>query len=247
VHEAIDVVLGISTGVSAVHACGMVHRDLKPGNIVMDRGTPRIADFGSVRTLDKDTAETSASQHSILYRPPESCATNRYSRRGDVYQVGLVTYQLLGGELHYDGTQYLTARERKQYEAIDDPVDRSLFVDKVIRQRADAGTLIDFSSLSPWISNGAKRVIRAMTCPEPNERLSSMADVAAEMSQLRTTLRNWRLVDTVARLATQDKVIELRPTAASRYEAFQQKAGAFRRVQGWEPSTLADLVKRCSS
>jgi len=245
-HYAIDVVLGISTGVSAIHSCGMVHRDLKPGNIVIDQGIPRIADFGSVKTLDKDTAETTVSQHSVLYRPPESFATGRYSRLGDVYQVGLVAYQLLGGALPYDGTKYLTARERKQYEAISDVVDRSLFVDRALQQRAEMGKLMDLASLPPWITNAAKRVIRAMANPKPQERLGSMADVAAEMSRLRTTLRNWQLVGTTARLVADDRTIELRCTTANRYEAFQQKAGAFRRIPGWEPSTLDDLVNRCS-
>jgi serine/threonine protein kinase len=224
----------------------MVHRDLKPGNIVVDRGCPRIGDFGSVRSLGANGTETTASHHSVLYRPPECFATNLYSRRGDVYQVGLVTYQLLGGVLHYDGTRYLTRRQRKQYEEIRDQIDQSLFVDNVIRQRAEAQTLLDLTSLPPWISNGAKRAIREMTHPTPNERLSSMGDVAASMSQLRTTLKNWRLVGTIARLETEDRVLEIRPSTTKRYEAFQQRAGAFRRVPGLEPSTFSDLVTRCS-
>jgi serine/threonine protein kinase len=247
VHDAIDVVLGISTGASVIHARGMVHRDLKPGNIVMDRDAPRIADFGSVRILVDGANETSASQHSVLYRPPESFATNRYSRCGDVYQVGLVTYQLLGGTLPHDGRQYLAPRERMQYEALGNDIDRSLFVDKVIRRRAEAGSLIDTNSLPPWISNRAKRALRSMTHPDPSQRLTSMSDVAAAMSTLRTTLHNWRFIGTTAQLLTADRVIEVRLTASNRYEAFQQKAGPFRRVSGMEPSTLADLVKRCSS
>lgn len=185
VHDAIDVVLGISYGVSAIHAAAMVHRDLKPANIVMDEGTPRIADFGSVRTLDSASKETSASQHSVLYRPPESFASGRYSRSGDVYQIGLIAYQLFGGELPYDGTKYLSSREQKEYEAIGDPIDKSLFVDNVIRRRAETGKLMDFSSLPPWISNGARRGLRQMTHPNPVERLASIADVAAAMSKLR--------------------------------------------------------------
>ncbi|HEX4769538.1 MAG TPA: serine/threonine-protein kinase [Bryobacteraceae bacterium] len=246
VHEAIDVVLGISCGVSAIHAAGMVHRDLKPANIVMDEGTPRIADFGSVRTLDSGSNETSASQHSVLYRPPESFASNRYSRSGDVYQIGLVAYQLFGGALPYDGTQYLSTRERKEYEAIEDPIDQSLFVDNVIRQRAETGKLMDFGSLPPWISGGARRALRQMTHPNSGNRLASVADVAAAMSKLRTTHDDWRFIGPTAQLATLDKVIELRPTKSNRYEAFQRKTGTFRRMPGMEPSTLADLIKRCS-
>jgi serine/threonine protein kinase len=247
VHDAIDVALGISNGVSALHACEMVHRDLKPGNIVMDRGVPRIADFGSVRILAKGARETTASQHSVLYRPPEAFATNRYGRTGDAYQVGLVTYQLLGGVLHYDGTRYLSARERKQYDTTQDNVDRSLIVDAAIKRRAEAGLLIDLNSLPPWITQSAKRMIRAMTKPLPSERTSSMAEVASGLSRLRTTLHNWHFDGGTASLVTASKVIELRPTTGNHFEAFQQETGGFRRIPGWEPSTLADLVTRCQT
>lgn len=103
VHTALDVAVGICCGVSSIHAAGMIHRDLKPGNIVMHAGTPRIADFGSVTAIEKGHQDVVASRHSILWRPPESFETGRYSKKGDVYQIGIAVYQLLGGKLHYDG------------------------------------------------------------------------------------------------------------------------------------------------
>jgi len=246
VHDAIDVVLGITHGVSALHVRGMVHRDLKPANIVIDGGRALIADFGSVRVLGLPSGETSASHHSILYRPPESFATKRYNRSGDVYQIGLIAYQVLGGALPYEGTEYFSARQRKEYLAIESPIDQSLFVDSVIRRRAQAGTLLDLSSLPPWISHGAKRVLGRMTNPDPAQRLTSVAEVAVAMSNLRGSLRNWRYVGETAQLVILDRVIELRPSGKNQYEAFQCKQGNFRRVPGMEPSTLADLVQRCS-
>jgi serine/threonine protein kinase len=212
----------------------------------LNQNTPRIADFGTVRVLDNGSDVTSASQHSGLYRPPESFANNQYSRSGDVYQIGLVAYQLLGGALPYDGRKYLSPRERKAYEAIEDPIDKSLYVDNVIRRKAETGALADCTSLPPWISASAKSALRQMTHPDPHQRLASMADVAAAMSQLRGTLRNWRFIGPVAQLITADRVIELRPTASNQYEAFQQKKGMFRRMPGMESSTLADLVRRCA-
>lgn len=245
VHQAIDIVLGISYGVSAIHAKGMVHRDLKPGNVVMDDNVPRIADFGTVRVLNQDSSMTTASQHSGLFRPPESFSTNQYTRSGDVYQVGLLAYQLLGGLLHYDGRNYLSQRERKEYDAMQDQIVQSIFVDGVIRRKAENGTLLDLTSLPPWISATAKKVLRQMTHPAPSQRLASMADVAAGISKLRGTCANWRFVGSVPTLAIADRTIELRPLPSGRYEAFQQKKGEFRRVPGVEPSALADLVKNC--
>jgi serine/threonine protein kinase len=248
VHNAIDTVLGISLGVSAIHANGMVHRDLKPGNIVLYGEIPRIADFGTVRVLENGSDVTSASQHSGLYRPPESFANNQYSQSGDVYQIGLVAYQLLGGALPYDGREYLSPREHKRYQAMGDPIDQCLYVDAAIRRKAETGTLLDFTSLPPWISVGAKNALRQMTNPDPRKRLASMADVAATMSKLRKKHQNWRFIGPIAQLALADRVIELRPTASTRYEAFQKKKGStpFRRIPGMEPSELADLIGRCT-
>jgi len=247
VHECVDIVLGIGHGVSAIHARGMVHRDLKPGNVVMDGAIPRIADFGTVRILDPDSSVTTASQHSSLYRPPESWSTNTYTRAGDVYQLGFVTYQLLGGRVHYDGRNYLTAAERKTYEGMQDVVDQSLFVDAAIRRKAENGTLADLSSLPPWITVASKKALRNMLHPDPGERLGSMADVTAAMHKFRGDTDNWSFRVDVARLAKSGKVFELRPTGSGNYEAFQQKKSSFRRVPGLQPDTLAALVKDCSS
>lgn len=247
VHTAIDIALGICAGTSAIHAQRMVHRDLKPANIVMDEGTPRIADFGSVKALLPGEMETTASQHSILYRPPESFDTHRYSVKGDVYQLGLLMYQLFGGTLSYDGRSYLTPHECLAYDAMIDPGDQSLFVDAAIRRRAQAGTLIVMRSLPPWITNTGQRAIRAMTCPNPDERAGSVADVAAHFSRLRPVLANWRWGGSCARLEMGRRVIELRPAGNNLYEAFQQGSGKFRRVSGIRRATLAALVRQFST
>lgn len=247
VHEALDVALGICNGVSAIHALKMLHRDLKPGNIVMQAGTPQIADFGSVRMLGDGDSYVNASQHSILYRPPESFATGRYTAKGDVYQVGVVLYQLLGGHLPYDGGEYLTTKELKQLASIEDPVDRSIYVDRVIRSRAEAGTLLLHSSLPPWITGVAKRALRHMTSPDPEGRCSSVADVAAALTQLRAAVANWRYFGDVAVLRTEGRTIELRPAdeGVVLYQAYQAPNvdTPFRRVPGSKPGSLADVLR----
>ena len=162
--SAIDVALGICNGVSAVHRMNMVHRDLKPGNVVLLHGTPQIADFGSVRQLNC-SGTVNASKHSILFRPPESFASNQYSAQGDIYQIGVVSYQLLGGSLPYDGEYYLTSKQKKQYLSIADYVDQSIFLDTAIRERAELGKLLDFNSLPPWVNNLARRLLRFNNAP----------------------------------------------------------------------------------
>lgn len=247
VHEALDVALGICHGVSAIHALKMLHRDLKPGNIVMQAGTPQIADFGSVRMLSDGESHVTASRHSILYRPPESFATGRYTAKGDIYQIGVVLYQLLGGYLPYDGNQYLTPKELKQLASMADPVDRSIFVDGVIRRCSEAGFLLRHRSLPPWVTGGAKRALRDMINPDPQSRCNSVADVAAALTQLRATMANWRWDGDVAVLRTEGKTIELRPAdeGALLYQAYQAANidAPFRRVPGSKPGQLADVLR----
>jgi serine/threonine protein kinase len=247
VYEALDVVLGICNGVSAIHNMKMLHRDLKPGNIVMQVGMPQIADFGSVRMLSDGEDHVTSSRHSILYRPPESFATGRYTAKGDIYQIGVVLYQLLGGHLPYDGNDYLTIKEVKQLALIGDPVDKSIFVDGVIRSRAEAGSLLTYSSLPPWVTSVAKRALRGMTNPAPGNRYSSVADVAAALTQLRASMANWQWNGDIAVYRAQGKMIELRPTDDDQlfYQAYQASNinAPFRRAPGLKPGRLADVFR----
>ncbi|PMR76062.1 protein kinase domain-containing protein [Billgrantia endophytica] len=249
-HRAIDVALGICSGCSAIHALKMLHRDLKPGNIVVSSGQPRIADFGSVRRLSNDTEDINASKHSILYRPPESFGSGRYSVRGDVYQIGLVTYQLLGGLLPYDGTEYFSARQRNEYAAIADEVERSLFIDDVIQQKAEAGRMVDMSTLPGWIDGASRRAIKRMTHPDPNNRLASTADVAAELTSMRTRIQNWRWQNNIPTITLPTGTVELRPTENSDiYVAYKDAGNGFRRMPRIDPGPVNQIasivVARC--
>jgi len=243
VHIAIDVVLGICNGASEIHSLGMLHRDLKPGNIVMHNGMPRIADFGSVRALEDGAEDMTASRHSILFRPPESFDTGRYNIKGDIYQIGIITYQLLGGTLHYDGERFLNAREAKEYAKIDNEVDRSIFIDRIIEKNAKNGKLLCFSTLPPWVDHSARRALYAMINPNPSKRLSSVSDVAAALTHMRSNLSDWKYEGTDAVLTTCDRVIELRDCKNGNYEAFHKKGTNTRRVPGVPVCTLDKMLQ----
>ena len=244
--QAIDIALGICNGASAIHAQNLIHRDLKPGNIVCHEGAPLIADFGSVRKITGDEVDVPASSHSVLYRPPESFQTGRYSVQGDVYQVGLVTYQLLGGRLPYEPEAYFRASDRKKFSTLIGEFEQSRFQDEVIRKRASSSTLMNFRTLPPWVSGIATRALRSMTHTSVSERLKSMADVAAVLSRVRAATANWRWVGEVARLERRDRTIELRPVGDGMFEPMQAKGDAFRRVPSQSNGPLRDLVTKLS-
>lgn len=242
--QAIDVALGITTGASAIHARGLIHRDLKPANIVCEGGIPLIADFGSVRQLAEGEADLPASGHSALYRPPESFETGRYGVRGDIYQVGLVTYQLLGGTLSYAPTDYFRKSDHKAYALLTDDFERSKFQDDVIHRRAADASLMDFGTLPPWVGGSAKTALRRMTDPNLENRLGNMADVAAALTHVRTDTLNWRWAGDIARLERGDRVIELRPLGDGNYEPMQAKGDAFRRIPSIPNTTLKELIRK---
>ncbi|MBP2146294.1 hypothetical protein J2129_001748 [Methanofollis sp. W23] len=103
--RAIELVRGIAAGLAYAHARGVVHRDLKPGNILLAAdATPKIADWGLGKVLGEGD-ETVAPGYSLHYAAPEQLAPARFGHpdeRTDLYQVGVVFYVLLTGTFPYD-------------------------------------------------------------------------------------------------------------------------------------------------
>ncbi|MDD3623062.1 MAG: serine/threonine-protein kinase [Methanofollis sp.] len=102
---AIELVRGIAAGLAYAHARGVVHRDLKPGNILLAAdATPKIADWGLGKVLGEGD-ETVAPGYSLHYAAPEQLAPARFGppdERTDLYQLGVVFSLLLTGTLPYD-------------------------------------------------------------------------------------------------------------------------------------------------
>ena len=245
-HKAIDVAINICHGLSAIHAQGMVHRDLKPGNIVLEDGIPKIADFGSVRAFEEGQDITRASKHSILYRPPESFKSDEYSKRGDIYQIGLVLYQLLGGELSYNGEDYLNRQEVKEYNSLYDNIDRALYIDRIIAARACEGKLINLISLPPWVSLSVKKCINKLVDPDPDKRIGKISEASAYLSQVRTSMKNWKWSGNNVILIDGDKFIEICPCKDGNYEAFQTRRGkgVKQRIRGVRPGNLHQVIRQ---
>ena len=96
----------VAGGLDYAHQRGLIHRDIKPSNILIsDEGEPIIADFGIVKLLDEASVltQTGGVVGSPRYLPPEQASQKDIDHRSDIYSLGIVVYQMLTGEVPFDG------------------------------------------------------------------------------------------------------------------------------------------------
>jgi formylglycine-generating enzyme required for sulfatase activity len=99
--EAVRVCRGLCAGLQAAHDQGVIHRDLKPQNILFDQhGTPKLSDFGIARIADT-TSNTIGFVGTPFYMAPEVARGAKADFRSDVYALGVVFYQMLTGRLPF--------------------------------------------------------------------------------------------------------------------------------------------------
>lgn len=113
-----EIVAQIAIGLRAFHRLEMVHQDLKPENIMIDRhGTVKIIDFGSTRIAGIEEISTPLERNNLLgtrnYTAPEYLQGLQGTNVADIYSLGVITYELLTGQLPY-GRQELTARKLRR-------------------------------------------------------------------------------------------------------------------------------------
>lgn len=106
VDQALDLAAQVARALAFAHELGIVHRDVKPHNVLVDAtGTAKVTDFGIARALDADDALTATG--TVLgtgqYLSPEQANGERGTERSDQYSLGVVTYELLTGRVPYTG------------------------------------------------------------------------------------------------------------------------------------------------
>jgi hypothetical protein len=95
--EVVDIGMKIADALHAAHEAGIIHRDVKPANVLLrSGGEPALADFGLSVRVNRD-ASRGLDAFSPAYAPPESLADGTYSAAGDVYSLGSTLYTLLAG------------------------------------------------------------------------------------------------------------------------------------------------------
>ena len=103
--EVIDIMLQITDGIGAAHESYIIHRDIKPQNImILENGLVKITDFGIAMALNgTQLTQTNSVMGSVHYLPPEQASGKGSTIQSDVYSMGILMYELLSGTLPYKG------------------------------------------------------------------------------------------------------------------------------------------------
>jgi serine/threonine protein kinase len=119
VEVAIEIVAQACRGLDYAHRNGVVHRDVKPGNLlVSDSDVVKLADFGIARAADQSSiTQVGSVLGTAAYLAPEQARGEEAGPRADIYSLGVVTYQLLSGRLPYEATSLSELALKQQRES----------------------------------------------------------------------------------------------------------------------------------
>ncbi|MDY4598197.1 MAG: Stk1 family PASTA domain-containing Ser/Thr kinase [Candidatus Faecousia sp.] len=102
--ETLHFSLQIAKGLEHAHSRGIIHRDIKPHNImVLKNGSVKVMDFGIARVMNKSNTLTKEALGSVHYISPEQAKGGHTDNRSDLYSLGVVMYEMMAGRPPYDG------------------------------------------------------------------------------------------------------------------------------------------------
>ena len=134
--EAISIAIQMCTGIEAAHKHNIIHRDIKPQNIIISKeGKVKVTDFGIARAVDSNTVSSNA-MGSVHYVSPEQARGGYCDAKSDIYSVGITMYEMITGRVPFDGDSTVTVAMKHLQENITPPSqyapDMSKALEKII-------------------------------------------------------------------------------------------------------------------
>jgi CheY-like chemotaxis protein len=170
--EVIPLAAGIAAGLAAAHSRGIVHRDVKPANVLLGfDGSIKVMDFGIAGFLAQAQAESGSVFGTPGYVPPESLLGAGHAEPGDLFSLGVLMYNCLAGRLPFRGQDLTKALESTvigRYEPLAPQV--------------------------PGLPGALETLVQELLKREPHDRPASAAVVAARLEEMAAGGRlRWRL------------------------------------------------------
>ncbi len=181
IEKMVSLLIQGCSGLSAVHAAGLVHRDLKPANFLIgDDGIVRLGGLGLSKPIEQlKTAEHDQVQGNVGYASPEFLTDGRLDRRSDIYALGLIAYELIARRFPFSGETPL----------------------EVVKKRltSDAPAL---NSLVPTCPAGLSEIIDRAMSRDPDKRFESVLEFELALRDTLTTFS--KPEETVVSVASRD-------------------------------------------
>jgi serine/threonine-protein kinase len=135
IDQAVEVIGQACRGLEYAHRHGVVHRDVKPGNLLLSESeVVKLADFGIARATDQSSiTQVGSVLGTAAYLAPEQARGEEAGPRADIYSLGVVTYQLMSGRLPYEASSLSELALKQQREA---PIPLDQLNDRVPRTLA---------------------------------------------------------------------------------------------------------------
>ena len=161
--ETLHFAMQIAKGLEHAHSRGIVHRDIKPHNVmVLKNGSVKVMDFGIARVMSKSNTLTKEALGSVHYISPEQAKGGYTDNRSDLYSLSVVMYEMMTGRPPYDG---------------ESPV-------AVAIQHINGGAAMP-STLNPNIPGGLEQIIMHGMELETKDRYSSATEMLRDMDEFR--------------------------------------------------------------
>lgn len=244
---ALDIIVGILDGLTVLHNKPnyIVHRDLKPKNILLDSATktPIISDFGSIKAFDKTIGSVKASKCTHIYRPKEAILEEKYTTQSDLYQVGLILFQLLGGRFPDIPIDWLNDKQKQKFNSILGNFEQWQFIEGVLDKLIISNRLIDLDSLPIFTNDMIKKVIKTAIHPNLSKRYKTTSEFINDIYKIQKKLINYWIENETIYAKTKKHIYKCYQEKKS-YTLESSKDGNIWRKDNSHAGTLESIIKK---